>query len=337
MKEGSGLPTTPSRDGIRGLKLLWIPCLLAIVLLQWFQNVRLRREIETLRSAQLAYGVDQQPATNLSRMPDAIDADLARLRLEVRQLRGQVALLQTPTEGKSRPSEPSGSDATVPAIIADGAVQEASTPGAPPTVDGGPHPAALVRFRPLPGSNVAIDGTSTIHDWTVKGAIIGGYFEAERTFLDVPSLLGYGTNAIAARAEVRIPVKSLKSQTLVGASKMDEIMQQAMRMEANPTIVYTLERMAVRDVHSASNRPVTLQTQGELVIAGVTNATTLEVIAERLDSRRYKFTGSKVLKMTDFGIQPPAPNLGGTSPIRTGDEVKVRFEWLTGLSPASSL
>jgi hypothetical protein len=38
--------------------------------------------------------------------------------------------------------------------------------------------------------------------------------------------------------------------------------------------------------------------------------------------------GVLATKMTDFGIQPPAPNIPG-NPIKTADEVKVTFEWLT--------
>jgi hypothetical protein len=35
------------------------------------------------------------------------------------------------------------------------------------------------------------------------------------------------------------------------------------------------------------------------------------------------------LKMTDFGIEPPAPKLpGGLAPIKTGAEIKFSFEWV---------
>jgi hypothetical protein len=41
-----------------------------------------------------------------------------------------------------------------------------------------------------------------------------------------------------------------------------------------------------------------------------------------------KFSGTTALKMTDFGIQPPAPSLA-LGLIKTGDDVKITFEWLT--------
>jgi hypothetical protein len=39
--------------------------------------------------------------------------------------------------------------------------------------------AEPVRYQATPGSKVKLEGTSTIHDWTVEGGIIGGYIEFE--------------------------------------------------------------------------------------------------------------------------------------------------------------
>jgi hypothetical protein len=33
--------------------------------------------------------------------------------------------------------------------------------------------------------------------------------------------------------------------------------------------------------------------------------------------------------MTDFGIKPPAPEILGLSVIKTGDDLKLTFEWVT--------
>ena len=35
----------------------------------------------------------------------------------------------------------------------------------------------MVRYDAKPGSKVRIEGTSTIHDWTMDGQIIGGFME----------------------------------------------------------------------------------------------------------------------------------------------------------------
>jgi hypothetical protein len=48
----------------------------------------------------------------------------------------------------------------------------------------------------------------------------------------------------------------------------------------------------------------------------------------RTDKTKLKFAGTVSVKMTSFGIQPPAPKIA-LGLISTGDDVKLTFEWLT--------
>jgi polyisoprenoid-binding protein YceI len=190
---------------------------------------------------------------------------------------------------------------------------------------------ATVRYAAKPGCLVIIDGTSSIHDWTVKGQIIGGSFELEPEFLtdkSLKSVKSFTAKDTAPKAEVKIPVKSLKSQTLVGASKMDEIMQEAMRMKDNPDIKYVLKEMKIKGEVPAAGSPVKFDAKGELAISGVTNTIDMEVTLQRLADDKVKFSATKVLKMTDYKITPPSPKIPGMSFIKTGDDVTIKFEWL---------
>jgi hypothetical protein len=54
----------------------------------------------------------------------------------------------------------------------------------------------------------------------------------------------------------------------------------------------------------------------------------LAVTLERLADGMIKFSGEEEMKMTDYGIEPPAPKILGMSPIKTGDEVTLKFEWM---------
>ncbi len=191
-----------------------------------------------------------------------------------------------------------------------------------------------IKFAARPGCLVTIDGTSTIHDWTTKGAIIGGSFEVEPEFLTdktLKSVKSLTTKEANPKVQVKIPVKSLKSQVLLGASKMDEVMQEAMRMKDNADILYAVKEMIVKGDVPASGSPVKFDTKGELTISGVTNTVDMEVTMTRVADDRIKFSGSKVLKMTDYKVPPPAPSILGMSPIKTGDEVTIKFDWLLGL------
>src|SRR5438034_393784 len=58
----------------------------------------------------------------------------------------------------------------------------------------------------------------------------------------------------------------------------------------------------------------------------VTN--TMPVTFERIDKSKILVKGATTLKMTDFGIKPPALTVLGIG-IKTGDDVKLTFEWTT--------
>ena len=53
----------------------------------------------------------------------------------------------------------------------------------------------------------------------------------------------------------------------------------------------------------------------------------------RVDQSRVTFNGSTAVKMTDFKITPPAPT-AAVGLIKTGDEVKLTFEWVVGKKEA---
>lgn len=183
--------------------------------------------------------------------------------------------------------------------------------------------ADLLRFNAQPqGSKVTIDGTSTIHDWTVEGKIIGGYFEAAPAWETDKSLKSALTPS--PKAEIMIPIRTLKS----GKEKMDEIMQEAMKAKENTTIKFKLSEMKVKGDVPAAGTPVKFDTKGDLSISGATKPCEMEVTMERVDGGKLKFSGTKALKMTDFGIKPPAPNILGMAPIKTGDDVTIKFEWV---------
>ena len=54
----------------------------------------------------------------------------------------------------------------------------------------------------------------------------------------------------------------------------------------------------------------------------------MPVTLERLDKTKIKVTGVTKMKMTDHGIKPPSPEMA-LGLIKTGDDVKLTFEWTT--------
>jgi polyisoprenoid-binding protein YceI len=179
--------------------------------------------------------------------------------------------------------------------------------------------AGAIRYEAQPGSEVRIDGTSTIHDWTVKSQVVGGFMEVDPGFPE--SALKTGANMPRPRVEVSIPVRTLKSY----AKTMDEVMQKHMGMTNHPKIEYRLIELRPT---GATNGAARFDAVGALTVSGKTRTNTMPVTIERIDKARLKVTGATPLKMTDFGIEPPAPSIAGFPLIKTGDEVRISFDWL---------
>jgi polyisoprenoid-binding protein YceI len=180
--------------------------------------------------------------------------------------------------------------------------------------------ADTVRYTPVPNSSkLRMDGTSTIHDWHADTDIIGGFMELEATFPDASGKSA--PSAVKPKVEVKIPVRTLKSS---GGKRMDAVMQEHMKFEQYKMIEYRVLELAPK-----AGAPGQFDAIGALTIAGVTKTNTMPVTIERVENTRLKVKGTASVKMTDFGIKPPAPEIAGLSIIKTGDDVKLNFEWVT--------
>jgi len=184
-----------------------------------------------------------------------------------------------------------------------------------------------VRFESRPGSKVKVDGTSTVHDWTVESQILKGTMEVPADFASNPAA------AKSAKVEVTIPVRQLKS----GKTAMNNIMWEAMKMKDHPNIVYKLIELTPK-AGGAQGTSAQFDAKGTLTVAGVTRTNTMPVTIEKTGDNKAKATGTTTVKMTDFGIKPPAPTVG-LGFIKTGDDVKIAFEWhvekADGVAPAN--
>lgn len=180
---------------------------------------------------------------------------------------------------------------------------------------------SLAVYTSQAGSSVKIDGSSSIHDWTVEGKIIGGKFEVDPAY---PITGTPAAGKVNAKAKVSIPIRSLKS----GKTRMDEVMQEHMKAENFPRIEYELLDMALKDAPKSPSDPLVFDTTGKLTISGVSKTNAMQVVCERADATKLKFKSVANLKMTDFGITPPAPSLA-LGLIKTADDIKVTLEWVT--------
>jgi polyisoprenoid-binding protein YceI len=181
--------------------------------------------------------------------------------------------------------------------------------------------AQTVRYEPVPsGSQVTMEGTSTIHDWTVRSPTINGFIEADAGF---PESALKDPAAAKPAVQVSIPVETLKSY----AEAMDSVMQDHLNMEQYPQIEYRLIELKPRSASGAAG-PLKFAAVGALTVAGTTQTITLPVTIERVDKTKLRIIGKTPLKMTDFDVTPPAPRILGMPTIKTGDDITISVEWL---------
>ena len=179
-----------------------------------------------------------------------------------------------------------------------------------------PAHAETVQYLPVPNSSkLRMDGDSTVHKWHADTDVIGGSLEFEADF---PS--GSTSGVIKPKVEVKIPVRSLKSS---GGNRMDAVMQEHMKFTDHKLIEYRVLELAPKTGSTGE-----YDAKGALTVAGVTKTNSMAVTIEKVDGAKLKVTGKTALKMTDFGIAPPAPDIG-LGLIKTSDDVQLTFTWVS--------
>jgi len=199
------------------------------------------------------------------------------------------------------------------------------------------------------GSKMRIEGTSNIHDWQVESSIIGGMMEVGPGFPTEPGQAAT-PGKIDAKVEAFVTVRSLKSIEKDGrpySDPMDNIMYEKLKASEDPVtkkvpyprIEYRLSELVLKEAPKDKDGAYVFDAKGDLAIAGVTNKIAMPVNVTPMADKKLKITGTVTLKMTDFKIEPPAPKLA-FGLIKTGDPVKLIFEWILAPrkapAPASS-
>jgi len=156
-------------------------------------------------------------------------------------------------------------------------------------------------------STLKVEGTSTLHDWTLDATELTG--SAAFTLAD---------NKVTSIEKLNFTVKveGLKSHK----NGMDKNTYEALKSEKHPNILYEFSRViSITDTKEGQ----LIKTGGRLTIAGVTKSVYLDVVASKGDG--MCFQGSTTFKMTDYGVDPPVALMGT---VKTGNEIKIVFNVL---------
>ena len=165
----------------------------------------------------------------------------------------------------------------------------------------GPEPAARY-YAPAPGSRFWIDGRTPLAPFTCAADEVGGHGRLRGE---------------AVTAEVVVPVRAFDC----GLGRMNQDLYGALQGRVHPAIRLALAD--VRRVGGAQGGWTPLRVTGTLRLAGVTRPVTLEAQGRLTPEGHVLLRGRHALRMTDFGITPPAGPFGL---VRADDRITVRFE-----------
>jgi len=181
--------------------------------------------------------------------------------------------------------------------------------------------AARSALRFAPGSELWMEGKSTVHDWESRTRTINVAFTRTAGQAD-PS----ATTAIEAlvrrkgvrSVDVRIPVSTLHSER----KGLDKNLLKSLRADTYPTIRFRMDRYTV--VSPATADTMKLRLEGALTVRGIEKRITLDARARKGDKGVW-IEGAEPLDMSDFGIKPPTMMLGT---LKVKDRIVIHYRLL---------
>jgi polyisoprenoid-binding protein YceI len=154
-----------------------------------------------------------------------------------------------------------------------------------------------------------IQGTSSYHDWTsnVNNISFQGEF-----------LIANGTIEKIKNATVLVLTKSIQSEQ--HSNLMDDRTHNTLKADKYPSITY--EFISIKSVHKELSK-TNMVIHGTLTLAGTSKVTDLLLNITTNESGEVVISGTKKIKMSEYGIKPPVFMLGL---LRVGEEVTINYE-----------
>lgn len=162
------------------------------------------------------------------------------------------------------------------------------------------------QFAVQPESQLWIDGTSSLHDWTCEVNTVKGNLIAT-------------TDATPSVQDVRltIPIDGIACKN----DTMNDKMRDALQASTHPAITYTFAQGET--VEDATGGTFTVSSTGTLNIAGNEQTIRARVKGQQEADGDLRFTGEVPLQMSAFDITPPKALMGT---LKTGNDVTIRFD-----------
>jgi hypothetical protein len=181
----------------------------------------------------------------------------------------------------------------------------------------------LMAYKLASSSSLVIEGTSTLHDYSIDVKDMTGTLSLISTNRNPEINLGkmdpisIVTKGGLGSIKADFPVSGFNS----GKNKMDQNIRKAMEADQFPTVLFNLSSYNILDFDDNIHGVAALLT-GRLSISGVERSIDFPV---RITPKHNTITvqGQKDLLMSDYGVRPPV-FLFGT--VKTDDKISVHFD-----------
>jgi polyisoprenoid-binding protein YceI len=168
-------------------------------------------------------------------------------------------------------------------------------------------------------SELLVNGTSTVHNWTMEAGNLKCQFEMDLNGNKTANITGI-TFSVAA--------KDLKSES----DLMDKKAHEALKSDKSPLITFSQTTPA--SFTTVADGSVSGTITGNLSIAGKVKKVEVS-FRGKIVNDKLVVTGKLPVKMSEFGIEPPVAMLGA---LKTGDEVTLEysFEFIPGMTSSNN-
>lgn len=153
--------------------------------------------------------------------------------------------------------------------------------------------------------SVSVDGTSNVHDWTLK---------AENFTVRV-NIVKENNTPTLKDLSLSLVVESLKS----GKSAMDKNTYKALNSSKHKNIVFKQTKLI--SVKQASAGSYNVVVQGNLTINGVTKAINLAFQLKEIGGG-YSLVGNHKINTPQYNVEPVSALLGT---VKTGADVEIKY------------
>lgn len=176
---------------------------------------------------------------------------------------------------------------------------------------------AQIEYVPQDSSRLWIAGRSNVNQFECESREHRG----EAIIFQTTTLTGdtITVDEDATKIMLEIDVEGIEC----GRSRMNRDLRNALKADDYPNITFVFNDIVAVSNGTSVPNSVKLEVSGSLTIAGITREVNVHLTGYTFDDNRVRAAGSKEIRMTDFGVEPPTAMLGL---VKADNELTVHFD-----------